>query len=101
MYETNQASALKALLDPRAVAEWLDEVESCRTRRTQHPTPVAQRPRQEGLMTVAEVCDLLSVKSSWVYEMTRRDEIPHVRVGRYVRFRRDDIDRWLDETRPG
>lgn len=101
MYESSTVNALKALLDPSAVAAWLDEVESYRTRRATHHTPVPQPSSHgEGLMTVAEVGDLLRVKSSWVYEMTRRNEIPHVRVGRYVRFRRGDIDQWLDETRP-
>jgi excisionase family DNA binding protein len=44
------------------------------------------------LMTVAEVAALLKVSKSWVYEHTRTrsaprtDRLPHVKIGKYIRF---------------
>ena len=44
------------------------------------------------LMTVAEVASLLKVSKSWVYEHTRTrsaqrsDRLPHVKIGKYIRF---------------
>ena len=44
------------------------------------------------LLTVTEVADLLKVSKSWVYEHTRAREIkrseclPHIRIGKYLRF---------------
>ena len=55
----------------------------------------------DRLMTAAEVGELLQVKPSWVLEAARRNAIPHIRLGRYVRFRRRDIEAWLLEQRRG
>ena len=43
------------------------------------------------LLTVDEVAALLKVSRSWVYEHTRRrgrkdDALPHVKLGKFVRF---------------
>jgi excisionase family DNA binding protein len=40
------------------------------------------------LLTAEEVAALLRVTRSWVYADTRRDGLPHLRLGRYVRYRR-------------
>jgi excisionase family DNA binding protein len=46
------------------------------------------------LMTAGEVAAYLSVTKSWVYAEARAQRMPHVRLGGYVRFRRDAIDEW-------
>ena len=48
------------------------------------------------LMLASEVADLLKVTPAWVYAETRRGRLPHIRLGRYVRYRRAAIDAWLD-----
>src|ERR1700709_21978 len=53
----------------------------------------------EGLWEVADVAACLKVPEMSVYKMTRRGAptpIPHVKLGGLLRFRRRDIDRWLD-----
>jgi excisionase family DNA binding protein len=48
----------------------------------------------EVLLTVDEVAALLKVSKSWIYEHTRgrgvprSERLPHVKVGKYVRFDR-------------
>jgi excisionase family DNA binding protein len=57
-----------------------------------------------GLLTAAEVAELLGVPVSWVYEQSRRGRIPTVTLGRYRRYRRDSIEAWLgqlEDGRPG
>ena len=52
----------------------------------------------EELLTVREVAGLLRVPNSWVYERTRRrtrDRIPGFRIGKYWRFREDEIHTWV------
>lgn len=49
------------------------------------------------LITVAELAEFLQVPESWVYARTASNEIPHVRVGRYVRFAKGQVMRWLAE----
>ena len=50
-----------------------------------------------SLLTAGEVADLLGVPKSWVYEQSRRGRIPTVTLGRYRRYRREAIERWVEE----
>jgi excisionase family DNA binding protein len=53
----------------------------------------------ERLLTVHEVAELLRVPVSWVYERTRRrgsERIPHLKMGKYVRFRPAEIEAYLE-----
>jgi excisionase family DNA binding protein len=62
------------------------------------PSPVLD----EALLTVSEVAGLLHVPVSWVYEHTRRkciNRIPGFRLGKYWRFREDDVLRWIESQR--
>jgi excisionase family DNA binding protein len=46
------------------------------------------------LLDAAEAGRLLSVPASWVLAEARANRIPHVRLGRYVRFSADDLEQW-------
>lgn len=65
------------------------------------PEPAADpspRPSSDGLLTADEVAALLQVSCAWVYAETRKRRIPHLRLGRYVRYRRSAIEAWIVET---
>jgi excisionase family DNA binding protein len=48
-------------------------------------------------MTYKSLAELLNVPVDTLYCWVARQEIPHTRVGaRVVRFRRDEIERWLE-----
>ncbi len=50
------------------------------------------------LLTVADVATLLNVPKSWVYDRTRMkglECIPHIKLGKYVRFEESAIREWL------
>ena len=50
----------------------------------------------DDLMGVAELGKYLGgVSRDWIYQRTAGNEIPFVKVGRMIKFRRADIDRWL------
>src|SRR2546425_746715 len=54
----------------------------------------------EVLLTVQKVAQILNVPVSWVYEHVRRSaahRLPHVRVGKYIRFEASAIRDWLEE----
>jgi excisionase family DNA binding protein len=53
------------------------------------------------LLTAKEVGELLQLNTSRVLDAARRNAIPHIRLGRYVRFRRIDIETWLSDQRRG
>ena len=44
---------------------------------------------------------LLDVPYTWLLAQARAGRIPHHRLGHYVRFKPDDLGRWLAETRSG
>ncbi len=48
-------------------------------------------------LSIKEVAEYLNVKTSTLY--TWIDDIPHYRVGRLVRFKKRDIDAWMDARR--
>ncbi len=51
----------------------------------------------EPLLTAADAAELLSVRTSWIYEAVRSGNLPCVRVGKHVRFLRSDLERWVAE----
>lgn len=53
------------------------------------------------VLTAGEVAEMLRVTPAWVYAETRRGRIPHVRLGRYVRYRREALLRWMDQLEGG
>ena len=56
---------------------------------------------REALMTVAEVSQYLACSVSMVRRLAQRSEIPHYRLGRLMRFRRTDVDAWLEARHQG
>jgi excisionase family DNA binding protein len=54
----------------------------------------------EGFLTTEEVLDYLQVNLRTVYRLIKAGKIPAVRVGRQWRFRKRDIDAWLESQRP-
>ena len=53
-------------------------------------------PRKE-LMNTAQVAEWLNVKESTIRKWVHYGFIPHVKIGRCVRFREEDIETWLQE----
>lgn len=53
---------------------------------------------RDELLTVTDVAELLRVPVSWVYDRTRRrgiERIPHLKLGKYLRFRPSEVREWL------
>ncbi|MGE4221844.1 MAG: helix-turn-helix domain-containing protein [Vicinamibacterales bacterium] len=54
----------------------------------------------EGFLTTEEVLTYLQVNLRTVYRLIDAGKLPAVRVGRQWRFRRRDIDAWLESQQP-
>ncbi|MEO7861414.1 MAG: helix-turn-helix domain-containing protein [Nitrospirales bacterium] len=52
-----------------------------------------------SLMTVKEVSQWLQVKPSTLYVWAEQGMIPHLKLGRLLRFEHDEIDMWLQAHR--
>lgn len=64
------------------------------------PNPTASEPprrrlTRDDVMTAREVAEMLGLPLSTVYELARRRELPSSRLGRAVRFVRDDVEQVL------
>lgn len=53
----------------------------------------------EGFLTTDEVLEYLQVNLRTIYRLIKAGKIPAVRVGRQWRFRKRDIDAWLERHR--
>jgi len=53
------------------------------------------------LISPKEMARILGVPISWIYQRTRfgREAIPHVKVGKYVRFDPDEVINFLKNKR--
>jgi excisionase family DNA binding protein len=54
---------------------------------------------KDGWMTTEQVCDWMQVKVDWLYGQVARKTIPHVKVGRLLRFRKTDLEAWMETHR--
>ncbi len=65
---------------------------------------VGEESLDNPLLTVDDVARSLKVHRSWVYERTRRRGrhcLPHIKLGKYLRFEVSSLRRWLAEQRIG
>jgi excisionase family DNA binding protein len=79
-------------------------VVSPRTRaRSAETTPDAQpsrdlpEHRDLDLLTPDDLCTLLKVKKSWIYDEVEAGRLDALRLGKQLRFRPSDLARYLDE----
>lgn len=52
----------------------------------------------EPLLKADEAAQLLHVPRSTLYELVKSRRLPHVRMGRSLRFTRVHLARWVDEN---
>src|SRR3972149_6389582 len=48
------------------------------------------------ILDVDGLAKYLSVTRNWIYQQTHINAIPHHKLGSQLRFRKRDIDKWLD-----
>lgn len=53
----------------------------------------------DTLMTIDEVAAYLRLSKDTVYRMAQSGRIPGSKVGTQWRFRRGDVDRWLEQNK--
>lgn len=95
---------LKALLEAvRAVQESVSglerEIMSALAEGNSRGAPSIKQPGADELLTLAELEELLKVGRTTIYRLLSTREIPSYRIGRSVRVRRTDVDRWLEGRR--
>ena len=54
---------------------------------------------EDVLFAVEELSKYLKVSDQWVYERVQLKELPHIKMGKFLRFRKLEIDSWLDSKK--
>jgi len=52
---------------------------------------------EQNLIGIKDMAQKLNVPVSWLYSRTRTNQIPHFKVGKYVRFDESMVWDWLKE----
>jgi excisionase family DNA binding protein len=50
-------------------------------------------------MDVQKLSEYLEMKASTLYSLAEQKKIPHYKVGRLVRFKKSDIDLWMETNK--
>ena len=56
--------------------------------------------QRDSVMTIDELSAYLKIPKSTLYKLAQEGRLPCQKVGRHWRFRRETIDRWLEESWP-
>lgn len=49
-----------------------------------------------ALMTIMEFADEYNISRSTIYRLRDSGDVPHVKIGRATRIRREDVERWYN-----
>lgn len=64
---------------------------------TRSPRPTLASVTVEQLLTAEELATLLRKSPDAIYKMAERDQIPHIRIGRCLRFSPSAVNVWIAE----
>lgn len=59
--------------------------------------PTRRYPPPPAVMTIDDLARYLQVSKSSLYKLAQEGRVPGQKVGKHWRFRKDAIDRWLDD----
>jgi excisionase family DNA binding protein len=56
---------------------------------------------EEALMDIKQVAAYLQINEATAYNWAQSGKLPGIKIGRIWRFRREDIEAWLDKNMRG
>ena len=51
---------------------------------------------EDTIFDVSRLAEHLGVSEAWIYERTHHKEVPYLKIKGHLRFRKKDIDKWLN-----
>jgi excisionase family DNA binding protein len=51
---------------------------------------------EDSILTVKVLSEFLEVSPQWIYDRVQLNEIPYYKRGKFLRFRKSKIVKWLD-----
>lgn len=79
-----------------------EEVEDIARQIADHLEPIIKKGLKskgsgEPLFDVKVLATYLEVTPDWIYKKTADRSIPYIKVGRFIKFKKSEIDAWLVE----
>ena len=56
---------------------------------------------KDNLMGIEELASYLGVKVSTLYKWVHAKQVPYYKIGRLVKFRKSEVDCWIEDKRVG
>lgn len=56
---------------------------------------------EDSLMDIKQAVAYLQINEATAYSWAQKDKLPGIKMGRIWRFRREDIEAWLDQNMRG
>ena len=56
---------------------------------------------ETGFLTIIEVSTYLNIKTKNLYAIVESGDVPHYKIGRLIRFKKEEIDNWMEGNRAG
>lgn len=92
---------LRELVDSASTAELpallgaIETLKAAAWSRLMLPAPPSTPPCGSADLTAEDLARQYGTPKSLFYELARRGDLPHRRIGHYVRFSRDEVERWI------
>ncbi len=61
----------------------------------------AKSPSDDNIFDVRSLAAFLKVDAGWIYRQIHKKNIPFFKAGKYVRFRKSEIEDWLTKQKKG
>jgi PTS system nitrogen regulatory IIA component len=56
---------------------------------------------EDSLMDIKQIASYLQINEATAYSWAQSGKLPGIKIGRIWRFRREDIESWLDQNMQG
>lgn len=78
------------------IEQRLISIEKLLTELVTNNNKVVIRDEKEELMTVDQLSEYLTIARQTIYGKCGAKEIPYIKIGKRLYFKKSDIDKWLD-----
>lgn len=60
---------------------------------------IVKVPDEEIWLSSQQVQEWLNITQDWLYDQVQKRQIPHIKIGRLLRFNKAEIKKWIKEHR--
>ncbi|GAB5047512.1 helix-turn-helix domain-containing protein [Thermodesulfovibrio sp. TK110] len=54
--------------------------------------------KDDEILDFNQACEFLKCKKTWLYSKVSNNEIPYIKTGKYLKFRKSELSKWLEKN---